>query len=446
MIEYPYNLEAEENLIGCYLVRPELFSKTYGQIKNYHFYNKNCKNIFEVIEYLFRADKQIDIVNVSEELITRLKKPANDVRMNINDIALGLISTAMYQSYMNIIIEKFKQRELLQISEQIQKAIIDNKKTDEIVRDTNSLLYNISFENDKKEGISLVELLTDRYSDIAISYEDFRKDNSEVKIANVFKTGIKSMDLMLKGGLRTGHLTLIAARSRVGKTLFEISLEHKLLENNENLPICVFQLEQDKTETSDRHFGCITGINKYHFTYVNKLRDESFGLLSKAISKVSDYKYKYFDHPDFDILEIESKSNQFFTECGKKGIIIIDNLNLIEDIDKGRNEIEVTSNITRQAKKLAKKLDCNVILLCQLNKEAEITDKNRKTTKPSIGNIRGSGQIIANADQIILLHRDTSNSDDIQEMLAIFEKCRGGKVGEINLTVDLSTNQIIERG
>ena len=85
-------------------------------------------------------------------------------------------------------------------------------------------------------------------------------------------------------------------------------------------------------------------------------------------------------------------------------------------------ELEV-DEISRRLKLLALDLDIPVVILVQLNREAE-------NKKPTMANIRESGSIEQNCDNVIFLYDENSDEKKtITDIKVILEKQRQGSTG-----------------
>lgn len=87
------------------------------------------------------------------------------------------------------------------------------------------------------------------------------------------------------------------------------------------------------------------------------------------------------------------------------------------------------SSISRDLKALAKEFDCPVIALAQLNRESE------KGKRPKASDLKESGQIEQDADQIILAHPILNPEDELPSGITelIVAKNRHGKKGVVRV-------------
>jgi replicative DNA helicase len=89
------------------------------------------------------------------------------------------------------------------------------------------------------------------------------------------------------------------------------------------------------------------------------------------------------------------------------GLVIVDYLQLMVN-SADENVVNKISEITRQMKILAREVDAPVVLLSQLNRGVE----TRTNKRPSLSDLRGSGEIEQDADVVLGVYRDDYYSPD----------------------------------
>lgn len=142
----------------------------------------------------------------------------------------------------------------------------------------------------------------------------------------------------------------------------------------------------------------------------------------------------------------------FLKSCRKCDIIFIDYLQLgdIKNHSKeNRNREQEVAIAARKAKLLAKEMNYPVVLLSQLNREAE----NRFAGRPQLSDLRESGTIEQNADIVLLLHRPAlykvvtdKESGYPTEGLGILSiaKHRNGETGNVYFSHNKSITKIAD--
>ena len=153
------------------------------------------------------------------------------------------------------------------------------------------------------------------------------------------------------------------------------------------------------------------------------------------------------DSPGLTLLELRAKVRRLQAEYdtrdenGKKlrkmGLVIIDYLQLMKGRDGVSSREQEISEISRGLKGLAKELELPVIALSQLNRAVE--QRSDKSKRPMISDLRESGAIEQDADNIIFIYRDDYyNQDSPEQNIAelIVAKQRNGPTGTVKVRFD----------
>lgn len=111
-------------------------------------------------------------------------------------------------------------------------------------------------------------------------------------------------------------------------------------------------------------------------------------------------------------------------------VLVVDYLQLVRTDTPSRSREQEVAEVSRQLKELALELDCVVVLPAQLNREST----KRTDQRPTMADLRDSGQIEQDADAIVLLHRE-KNAEGLPtgQILFIVDKNRHGPTAEVSL-------------
>jgi replicative DNA helicase len=117
--------------------------------------------------------------------------------------------------------------------------------------------------------------------------------------------------------------------------------------------------------------------------------------------------------------------------------VVIDHAHLMDFCNrKGETDAVALGRITKTLKKLAKKLQISIILLCQLNRGLE----SRPNKRPVNSDLRESGSVEQDADKIIMLYRDEYYNPDTPDkglVELIITKNRNGPTGTATALAEL---------
>lgn len=133
------------------------------------------------------------------------------------------------------------------------------------------------------------------------------------------------------------------------------------------------------------------------------------------------------------VQEVELKACEL-KESKNIGLIVIDYLQLLNSKNKFSIREQEVAEISRKLKLLSKDLNIPIIALCQLNRES------LKRTRPTNADLRESGSLEQDADNIIFIYTDEEDlSKRVIETELIISKQRNGPTGTVKLKFDKKT-------
>lgn len=229
------------------------------------------------------------------------------------------------------------------------------------------------------------------------------------------------------GGFRPGAMYVIGARPGVGKTVVGLQAAYHLSKEG---PVSFHSLEMSKTELLTRMYAMTSSV------YLGNLEKGTLGdydwkALNKAKDELSQSNLAIVDKGTQTINDIRAHARTLQQNGGLRAIVI-DYLGLIHDTIPGRKRYESISDFSVSLKALARDLEVPVIALAQLNRQSE----SRLDKAPALSDLRDSGAIEQDADVVILLRRERSETDaDFEQTKMIMDvaKNRHGITGEMDL-------------
>jgi replicative DNA helicase len=117
-------------------------------------------------------------------------------------------------------------------------------------------------------------------------------------------------------------------------------------------------------------------------------------------------------------------------------IVYIDYLQLIRNPQIKNNPVESITDISQRLKQLALQLWITIVELSQLNRDAD------KTIIKKASQLRGSGSIEQDADMVWILDKE---NDEWKEIELSVQKCRDGRIGDIQLMQNADIMQITNK-
>jgi len=133
-----------------------------------------------------------------------------------------------------------------------------------------------------------------------------------------------------------------------------------------------------------------------------RYREEEFQRIAEAGRALAALPIKIAQQPGLTLAQIAARARQHKARTGRLGAVFIDHLGLVKPSGRyAGNKVYETGEITQGAKALAKELDAPVFLLCQINRGVE----QREDKRPTLSDLRNSGDIEQDADTVMILYR-----------------------------------------
>jgi replicative DNA helicase len=239
------------------------------------------------------------------------------------------------------------------------------------------------------------------------------------------------------GGFRPGALYIIGARPAVGKSVVAVNMAYQLAGEG---AVSFHSLEMSKREIMNRLFASVCGVSMDHLEN-RTLTDLDWRRIAEKQNELS-RPIAIADKSGQTLVDVRA----FARQVGKKqklAAVVVDYLQLMQDTERGRNRYESVTAISNGLKILARDLEVPVIALAQLNRGIE----GRKDSAPGLHDLRDSGAIEQDADVVILLNRERSQTDGEDErtkMVLHIAKNRHGKTGHVALRFDGLFARVVE--
>ena len=385
--------EAERMAIGAILNRNRLYDEL-GLLPG-DFTDADNRKVYTAIAALLESGVTVDIATlyatgkVDATILTKYES----------------IPAGNGKHYADMLKEFTKLRRITTLSRSINDLLKAKKESNEILGEIESEIYRIQERKDN-EVKHIKAYMFDAIKEIEEAY------NNNGRIMGVV-SGFRDLDDTLSG-FQNGDLIIIAARTSIGKTAFALNIAENIAVKGVK---CVFfSCEMAPNQICKRLVSSLGGIS-HKALITGNLGDEStFRRMHSASEKMFNSQFYADFTPLIPFQELKAKS-RIAVRNGCK-IIFVDYLTLIKYGDNKTPRWERTGELIKELKTMARQLDVPVIALSQLNRQAE-------GQKPTLAELRQSGEIEEHADVIIFLHRDRgSNETDM-----IVAKHRNGATG-----------------
>ena len=427
----PQALDLEEAVLGAMLIDKKGVDEVIDILQPDVFYKSAHQYIFNAIFQLFHDSQPIDLLTVSSALRKDGKLESVGGEFYLVQLSQRVASSAHIEFHARIILQKFIQRSLIRISNEIiETAYKDSTDVFDLLDQAESKLYDVTQGNIKKSSESAQKLVIEAKARI----EEISKRDGLSGVS----TGFQKLD-KLTSGWQPSDLIIIAARPGMGKTALTLSMARNIAVTKE-IPVAFFSLEMSSVQLITRLISAETGLSSEKLR-TGKLADHEWQQLNVKVTDLEKAPLFIDDTPSLSIFDLRAKARRLASQNGIK-LIIVDYLQLMtagSSIKVGNREQEI-STISRNLKALAKELDIPVIALSQLSRAVETRGG---TKRPMLSDLRESGAIEQDADIVSFIYRpeyynidewdDDEHSPSLGQAELIVAKHRKGGLDNIRL-------------
>ncbi|MEO8101350.1 MAG: replicative DNA helicase [Betaproteobacteria bacterium] len=433
----PHAMEAEAAVLAGLLANNDALDLIAGQLAEGDFYSGDNRYIWRAITALIGGNKPADVIAVAEWLKDRdlLERIGGfDYLQDLERVGLP----TNIRHYANLVHEKSVLRAILMASMKMNELVYatEGRSARQLLDEAQALLAAV--DERSQRGVGTFRNLNEVLTELMLQLDEATKGDVNIGV----QTGFHQLDRLLNP-LSPGQLIVVGARPAVGKTSFAVNVGMRVAMHDQR-PVGMFSMEMTDIELAVRILAQATGMAAGRFRE-HRLNVGDWDLINGALGKLSGAPFHVDETGGLSIQELTARARVQSKKVGGFGLLIVDYLQLARA--EGRfdgNRATELGVISSGLKRLAKELQCPVMALSQLNREAA---KERKL--PTIAELRDSGSIEADADTVLLLHREfvMSQKADVEfDALVIIGKQRNGGIGKIDLDYDAPLTSFFDHG
>ncbi len=420
--QQPQSLEAEQAVLGSILIDSRCVTDVIGILKPEDFYLQQNREIYEAVYTMFNFSQTIDPVTVLDKM-----RELGSYRDNSRDYILQLMeitpTAANVVKYAGIVQQKAMLRALAQVASDISETVYAQMGTpDEILESAERKVYALR----KGERGDSLERISETLHKVFDRLTELSQSGSEI---TGLSTGLADLDAKING-LNKTHLLLLAARPAMGKSAMALNLGLNVAKKYHKT-VAIFSLEMSREELAMRLLASESFVDSQKIAS-GKLTEDEWSKLAVASAALSQTDIRVDDNPTVTVAQINAKCRRL----DNLGLVIIDYLQQMIGSGYGKgggdNRVTVVGEISRALKIMAKELNVPVVCLSQLSRGPE----SRTDKRPILSDLRESGSIEQDADEVVFLYRDeyyNQNTEDKGIAECIVAKNRHGETGTVKL-------------
>ena len=457
----PANVEAEQALLGALLINNAIFAQVVEVVRPEQFIEDLHRQIYQIMATLIGAGKIASPITIkpflsavdlgggltAQQYLVRLAAEAPTLR-HVGDFARQIADLSARRDMIyaaTALIEQSYDAPVAMTPAQIASGAIG------VLHDLAKGIGRASTRHEAGDSAGRV-----------IEHARAVRDGRERDAAT--STGLLDLDRMTGGGCQPGDLWILAGRPGMGKSVLGGSLALKMAKKGDG--VLLNSMEMGERQLTSRLLSEMVYSHRRPIPFQDIMRgrglvDDEFWMLEDAKKRLDAMPLTLDFGTGLTVPEIAMRVRSEKQAMMKRGavlrVLMIDYLDFVKDSGKyAGQKVHQVGEKTQALKNLARDEQVCVILLTQLNRQSQSRDVKNK--RPTLGDLRDSGNIEQDADVVLMIHREayyTLNSEDyinnIPEAMALFEqqknnadliiaKNRSGPCRDVPLWCDLASS------
>lgn len=434
MIELPEN---EAAVIGAMILDPSRIDEALQITRPADFGDRRLRQIAVVLLDMHHAGNPIDVI----PLVANLKTAGIYNEVGGAAVIATLSGAVPNASDIAYYAQQVHDGAIIRAIKSVAGEVLSRPDLDAA-----GLLDYVDSEIARLRDQTVATAAPENIGDIALRECDAIDEAAGTGLVRGLRTGLACFD-RINGGYQNGTLNIIAARPSNGKSVLGLQFAKSIGTGFEYQwfdgasAFCGTQaatstlfvsLEMTKAELSARALASETEIDGRRINNYNLTAGQRRQLRTCAES-MTEFRTSILQPHRATVSSIRAAARIQKRSCGL-GCLVIDYLQLIDIEGRFDKETYRIGEICRRLKSLAMELSIPVIVLCQLNRDAE-------NKLPTLAQLADSGKIEQHADTITAIHRTRGDNNDAQIVLM---KWRNGQTPTIDLTFDRQHCRFIE--
>lgn len=388
----------EEAVIGILFRNPDAITK--HDIDERHFVKWN--SVLIGIKQVAAKGEELDILSVSQHM------GRTDLLMTLNDIMQNSSGAlANLQKYLDGLRDAWRAAQLRNSLTASIAELGNGGEVDAIINQLMQSTLKAATSEARKHSFTMKEAMGIFYDHLEQTFD--ARDTGGIGI----KTGLSDLDSAL-GGLHPSDLIIVGARPGMGKTAWAVSVMVNMAKAKKRIGF--ISSEMSASQVMLRITSLDSSVAGHKLRDAD-LTDSDWKLLTASTNRLANLDVRVYDKPAVTVADVMLQSKAWMIDGGLD-VLVVDYLTRIKPVKSSGNQTLDVGDVATSMKNIARSLNIPVIVLAQLNRDAA----NRR---PVMSNLRDSGIIEQEADQILMLYRDEENELSPAEI--IIEKNRHGE-------------------
>lgn len=359
------------------------------------FCNRQARQVFAAAQALMTQRQRVEFAVLDAELTRRYGAEATAALMQT--VVQAAQSYALQAWNLPQFVEQVKEgsqrRRLVKVGEALSSAAADEQR--DMIEVLSSAQAALRGCNASKGGVvSAQSALLDAY-DAAFSQE------------KPIATGIGELDGILCGGLRRGELTILGARPAVGKSSVLLQIARCAAQQEKR--VLFVSLEMSAQQIGARILSANSGLNGGRLISGCGFTDAESDSLARGLELAGNDGSKNLSLLVRPGLTIEELRQEILGSDGMD-VLVLDYIQLMRSKQRTHSDFERLGIVSRGLKQIALEADLPILTAAQVRRQGNSGGAMRA---PGLDELRGSGDLEQDADNVALIHRVESADDTV---------------------------------
>ncbi|WP_432736516.1 replicative DNA helicase [Maridesulfovibrio sp. FT414] len=382
-----------------------------------HFYSPVHQNIWQTILAMHREQVPIDLVTLNDRLMKNGRSSECGGAVFLAELANDIQPISHAKGWARDLQGYARRRAMARMGQQlIEHAYSADADPSQFAASAQELVDSVLEDR--------VNVTAQKPSEIIHGYMKYL-EGLEARGGDGIKTHLYKLN-SITGGFLPGEVVILAGRPSNGKTA--LALNFSLYSVFSQVPVGIFSLEMMSYLLVNRYLSSTHGINGMRFRD-GKFTPEDWQNIYEFAQYFQglDPWLRIWDRPSLSASELRSQCRRWKREFGLR-LAVVDYIQLVRPDSRGGSREREVAEISRIVKETAMDTGITLVVLAQLNREVE----TRKSKVPLLSDLRESGAIEQDADQVIFIRPwNPKTVDDLVEVTLDVAKSRNSNTGSL---------------
>jgi len=408
---------SERAVIGAMMLTPSALERGLELLEPLDFYGPKHQALFVAMAHLEQRGDTVDAITVAARL-TETGSPTQF--SDLLSFTSGTPAAVDIDTYVKTISERSIARKVATAASDtlshLQQGVVTGPEAADFLSET---AYALELGAAAEHALTVKDISNQHLDSII---EELLNPDHIIG----YETGIADLDNLV-GGLRKGTLTVIGARPSMGKSVLGLTIAHHQAAHQNN-PTLLASLEMSHAELYSRLLASQARVSLRR----RPIAQQDLTKLSNTDAALQDIPLTIDATASISLNDLRAVAKRVKRRNdGELAMIVIDYIQLMSVTKAEARHLEV-AELSRGLKALASDLDCAVVALAQLSRALE----NRHDKRPLLSDLRESGAIEQDADNVIFIYRDEvydPQSADTGTAELLVRKARNGPTGTVKV-------------